>query len=76
MYNDILLPRWWRLNRARVPPPPLLDRPTFEAEVRRRLQFLPPTLHQDHSYHRRDVWRAFFAWEHEARLATTEVRDF
>jgi hypothetical protein len=44
--------------------------------MRRRIYRLPPALRYDRAYHRRDFWRAFLAWEHEARRATTEVRDF
>jgi hypothetical protein len=46
LYNDVLLLGGLRQNQARVPvSPPLVDGPTLEVEVRRRLRSLPLAPH-------------------------------
>jgi hypothetical protein len=44
--------------------------------MQRHINRLPEALRHDRAYHMEDLWRAFLAWEHEARHATIEVRDF
>jgi hypothetical protein len=44
--------------------------------MHRRIEWLPPAMQHEAVYHREDFWRAFLAWEHEARRMIRNRRSF
>jgi hypothetical protein len=60
MYNDTSPSGGWQLSWAKVLVlPPLVDGPTFNAEVHHRIERLPSMLRHDRAYHRPDFWGHF-----------------
>jgi hypothetical protein len=66
---DVSLPHGWHLNHARVAVPE--KGPRLTAEIRRRIQILPDSLHCERKYQNPQFWYDFLASEHTACRRST-----